>query len=223
METVNIILEKGHLLLLADEFYEEMLQNKRDCWKGSSISPFLLWLAVFHEVLAPRDTGPSRVKQPNNSGIDGRKTGATWWTSRIPEAVDIRSTCWSTRLPLVSHCKTFNDTKRDTCSAPWRSSWVAGEDSCTVLCLETQLCLTLCDPMDWNPPGFSVYGDSPGKNTGVDCHALLQGIFPTRGSNSRLLCVLHWQVDSLLLAPPGKPFVTQIVTQFFLTAHSFLL
>ena len=32
-------------------------------------------------------------------------------------------------------------------------------------------------------PGSSVHGDSPGKNTGVGCLALLQGIFPTQGSN----------------------------------------
>ena len=42
-----------------------------------------------------------------------------------------------------------------------------------------QLCLTLCDPMDCSPPGSSVHGDSPGKNTGVGWHALLQGIFPS--------------------------------------------
>ena len=35
-------------------------------------------------------------------------------------------------------------------------------------------------------------------------HALLQGIFPTQGSNPRLLCLLHWQGGSLPLAPPGK-------------------
>ena len=49
--------------------------------------------------------------------------------------------------------------------------------------LVTGLCPTLCDPMDCSPPGSSVYGDSPGKNTGVGCHAVLQGIFPTQGSN----------------------------------------
>ena len=42
-----------------------------------------------------------------------------------------------------------------------------------VVCLVTQSCLTLCHPMDCSPPGFSVHGDSPGKNTGVGCHALL--------------------------------------------------
>ena len=37
----------------------------------------------------------------------------------------------------------------------------------------------------------------PSKNTGVGCHSLLQGVFPTQGSN---LCLLHWQVDSLPLS-----------------------
>ena len=39
--------------------------------------------------------------------------------------------------------------------------------------------------------------DFPGKNTGVDCHFLLQGIFPTQGSNLHLL---HWQAGSLPLS-----------------------
>ena len=44
----------------------------------------------------------------------------------------------------------------------------------------TQLCPTLCDPMDCSLPGSSVHGDSLGKNTGVGCHSLPQGIFPTQ-------------------------------------------
>ena len=55
-----------------------------------------------------------------------------------------------------------------------------------VLCLVDQLYLTLCDPMDCSLPGSSLHGDSPGKYTGVDCHALLQGIFPTQGPNPGL-------------------------------------
>ena len=47
--------------------------------------------------------------------------------------------------------------------------------------------------------------DSPGKNTGVGCHALLQGIFLTQGLNQPLLSLLYWQMVSLPLAPPGKP------------------
>ena len=45
------------------------------------------------------------------------------------------------------------------------------------MCLVTQSCLTLCDPMDCSPPGTSVHGDSSGRNTGVGCHALLQRAF----------------------------------------------
>ena len=42
------------------------------------------------------------------------------------------------------------------------------------------------NPMDYSPPGFPVHGDSPGKHTGVGCHALLQGLFPTERSNPGL-------------------------------------
>ena len=47
--------------------------------------------------------------------------------------------------------------------------------------------------------------DSPGKNTGVSCHACLQGIFPTQGSILHPLHLLRWQASSLPLVPPGKP------------------
>ena len=46
-----------------------------------------------------------------------------------------------------------------------------------------QSCPTLCKPMDCGPPGSSVHGDSPGRNTGVGCCALLQEIFPIQGPN----------------------------------------
>ena len=46
--------------------------------------------------------------------------------------------------------------------------------------------------------------NSPGKNTGVGCHALLQGIFPTQGLNLGLLLLLHWPAGSLPRGPPGK-------------------
>ena len=55
-----------------------------------------------------------------------------------------------------------------------------------LLCLVVELCHTLWDPMNCSPPDTSVHGDSPGKNTGVGCHALLQGIFPNLGSNPGL-------------------------------------
>ena len=49
-----------------------------------------------------------------------------------------------------------------------------------LLCLVAQSCPTLCDPMDCSPPVSSVNGDSPGKNTGVGCHAVSRGSFQPR-------------------------------------------
>ena len=83
--------------------------------------------------------------------------------------------------------------------------------SCAVLCLVTESCLTLCDPMDCSPPGSSVHRDSPGKNTGVGCHALLQGIFLTQGllhCSQILYCLSHqlpiWVLNECLLIERGR-------------------
>ena len=76
-------------------------------------------------------------------------------------------------------------------------------------------CPTLCNPMDSNLPGSSIHGDSPGKITGLGCHAFLQGIFLTQGLNSHLLCLLLWQEGSSPLAPPGKPFAQLSVSFSF--------
>ena len=73
-------------------------------------------------------------------------------------------------------------------------------------CLVTKLCPTLCDSVDCSPPGSSAPGIPQAKNTGVDCHALLQGIFLPQGANSSLL---HWQVGSLPLSHRGSPFSKQ--------------
>ena len=63
----------------------------------------------------------------------------------------------------------------------------------------------LCDPTDCGLPRSSVHGDSPGQNTGVGGHALLQGIFPAQGSNPGLLHLLPWQAGSLPLCHLGSP------------------
>ena len=60
------------------------------------------------------------------------------------------------------------------------------------------------------PTRFLCPWYSLGKNSEVGCHALLQGIFPTQGSNPQLLYLLHWQVGSLTLVPPGKPHERRI-------------
>ena len=67
--------------------------------------------------------------------------------------------------------------------------------------------MTLCDPVDHSLHSLLSPWDSPGKNTGVSCCALLQGIFPTQGGNPHLTHLLHWQAGSLPLVPPGAWFL----------------
>ena len=83
---------------------------------------------------------------------------------------------------------------------------------CAVLCLVAQSCLTLCDAVNCSPWGSSVRGDSPGKKTGVDCHAYLQRIFPTQGSNpglSHCRWILH------CLSHQGSPRILEWVAYPF--------
>ena len=70
-----------------------------------------------------------------------------------------------------------------------------------VLCWFTQSCLILCNPMGYSPPGSSVCGHSRDKNTGVGCHALLQGIFPTQDLNPGLQ---HWSWILYYLSHQGS-------------------
>ena len=90
-----------------------------------------------------------------------------------------------------------------------------------MLCLVTQLCPALCNPIDCDAPGSSVYGVSPGKNTGVGCHSLFQGIFPTQRPNPGLpdcrrivlfVCVFVF----LPSEPPRKPKITGVGTLYLL-------
>ena len=71
--------------------------------------------------------------------------------------------------------------------------------------LVTQYCLTLWPYGLYVAHQAPLSRDFPCKSTGVGCHALFQGIFPTQGLHPHLLCLLHWQVGSLPSEPPGKP------------------
>ena len=91
---------------------------------------------------------------------------------------------------------------------------------CYIKCVRAHV-LSLCSPvwlsasLDCRSTRLLCPWDSPGKNTRVGCHVLLQGIFP-----SGLLCLLHWQVDSLLLVPPGKPlYKTHLVVNPLICGH----
>ena len=73
-----------------------------------------------------------------------------------------------------------------------------------------QSCPTLCDPMDCSPPGSSVHGILQARILEGVARPSSRGSSPTQGSNLCLLCLLHWQAGSLLLAPPGKTFQEQL-------------
>ena len=67
------------------------------------------------------------------------------------------------------------------------------------MCLVTQSSQTLCDLMDFCPSDSSIHGDSPGKNTEVGCHTLLQGNLLNPGIKPRSPTL---QEDSLLSELP---------------------
>ena len=89
-----------------------------------------------------------------------------------------------------------------SCYCSIHAPWIFLSDILLCCGLVAQLCLTLCDPMDCGPPGSSVHRDSPGKNIGMGCHALLQGIFPTQGLNPGLL---HCRQILYCLSHQGNP------------------
>ena len=88
-------------------------------------------------------------------------------------------------------------------------------------CLVTQSCPILCDPKYCSPQGSSVHGNSPGKSTGVGCHAP-PGDLPNSGIEPRSPMS---QVDSLPSEPPEKPKNTgvgrlSLLQGIFLTQES---
>ena len=101
--------------------------------------------------------------------------------------------------------KCFGSIKPLACKGWWGKSPPPTSHVCLgyLVFLVAQSCPTLCNTVDYSPPGSSVHGDFPGKNTGVGCHALLQGIFPTHGLNPGLL--YHRQIFTMWSLPPGKP------------------
>jgi len=62
----------------------------------------------------------------------------------------------------------------------------------------------------WHSPGSSVHGIFQARNTEMGCHFLFQQIFLTQGSNQSLSSLLHQQVDSLPLVPPGIAIIKSI-------------
>ena len=86
----------------------------------------------------------------------------------------------------------FSEFQRASSSSS--EGWRQESQNSWAVCLVTQSCPTLCDPMDCSPPDFSVHEVSPGKNTWVGCHALLQDIVHLSH---------QWGLTGLLVPPEG--------------------
>ena len=71
-------------------------------------------------------------------------------------------------------------------------------------CVHVQSCLTLCNSMDYSPPGSSVHGISQARTLEWVANFLLQGSFPTQGLSSGLLHLLP-QAGGLFTTKPGRP------------------
>ena len=116
---------------------------------------------------------------------------------------------WNFLLNVLFHVRNIYQTSipcliLDSVSRP--CSWI---HACMHVCMLSHFShpVQIFQPYGPSPARHHDPWDSSGKNTGVGCHALLQWIFLTQGSNLSLLHLLHWQACSLSPAPPGKPWI----------------
>ena len=99
---------------------------------------------------------------------------------------------------LIFVLREFVLVRKQICLLPQETQPPASKVICCALVLRSvaKSCLTL-EPHGLRPTRLLCPWNSPGKDAGVGCHFLLQGIFPTQGSD---LYLLHWQEDSLPLS-----------------------
>ena len=144
------------------------------------------------------------------------KPGQWSWRSELCHPQDLKGRCGRGVLEWVDpSCEERAMEKGGLREWGWVSAHFPRVQTCTpVLSLFSDV--WLFNPVDCSPPDSSVHGDSSGKNTGVGCDALLQGIFLTQVSN---LCLLHlpalsagffttsatWEAHPCVYRGPKKP------------------
>jgi len=131
------------------------------------------------------------------------------------------------RAAVISSLCKFQNTSRSLVYirifTQWRKCMMMLELN---VCVYVLSCLSLShslQPYVLQPARLFCPWDSPGKNTGVSCHALLQGICLIQGSNLCLLRLLHWQMGSLPLVLPGKPCLSLILDPNYFSSKIFSL
>jgi len=163
-------------------------------------------MSLFHCFLPPPQSQSSHSHKTKEKDYRKKRIVSTWWKTWVGN--ESHGEHW---FNVVSCKMAFGHS---------RFSLLAGLN----LPFQCSSFLTLCAvlshsvvsnslrPHDCSPPGSSVHGDSPGKNTGVGCHALLQGIFPTQGSNPGLL---HCRWILYYLSHQGNPQILEWVAYSF--------
>ena len=126
------------------------------------------------------------------------------WTTWISYKYKHAPSSWASLPPIPP--------SRSSQSAEPSSPCYVAASYCAVLCLAAQSCPTICNPMDCSPPGSSVHGNSPGKNTGMGCHGILQGIFLTQGLNPG---IPHCRQILYTLSHQGSPRILEWVAYPF--------
>ena len=139
-----------------------------------------------------------------------------WWI--LLPGVNTHSGTWSV---LASHsvwvCDRVDRSHKDKMVVEW--TWEPGviesterekpEGFCVHAWQVASVVSNSLWPHDYSPPGPSVHGIFPGKNIGVGCHFLLQGIFPKHRSNPYFMCLLHcrWILYHWATATNKNPWV----------------
>ena len=161
-------------------------------------SNFRFFVVVVHslswvQLCDPMDCSTPGFPDPLSPGVCSNKCPLSWWCLIFYVIINEHLSCF--QFAIIN-------TTSSSCKRLLKNMLQSSA------CLVTQLCPTLCNLMDCSPIVSSVYGDSPGKNTGVGCHALLQ----RNSLNPRIeLRSPTLQAGSSLSEPPGKPKVLQII------------
>ena len=142
-------------------------------------------------------------------------TGVVWTTALFLSVFRCKAGGWPCPCPippgsqsskagmLCQFVKTNKKKKKKNQAVIW---------ACMLSCI--QLCLTLCDPMDYSPPGSSVHRDSPGENIGVGCHALLLLGSSQPRDQTQVSCISGGFFT--IQATREVPFANKIIYYYFL-------
>ena len=137
--------------------------------------------------------------------LSSRTWLCSWWTAWHVFSLSLeKERCkttfyvYGTSRDLISNYLLLPSPESERITADQLRTDSRGAFNLLCVCVPSlQSCPTLCEPMDCSPPGSSVHRILQGKNIGVGCHFLLQGIFMTQGPNLHLPAFPALQADSL--------------------------